>query len=158
MCSSCMTHEAVARGLCKSCYNKAYWSRATPDKLAKRRVSVSDNYYSKRAGTFTRKKLVNPTPQQKREIQNANTRLRRSFLKHLLDDIKIQLGCIDCGYRDAAIALDFDHVSEKSFGISRAVNATVSLDRVLTEIEKCEVRCANCHRVVTQQRRDRELE
>lgn len=56
--------------------------------------------------------------------------------------------CVDCGEADPVV-LDFDHLPgfEKRFEIARAVNAsTRSWSSILTEIAKCEVVCANCHR------------
>lgn len=52
--------------------------------------------------------------------------------------------CVDCGETDP-IVLDFDHKDEtqKNFSLS---NALVSEDKLLQEIEKCDIRCANCHR------------
>ncbi len=53
--------------------------------------------------------------------------------------------CLDCGEADP-IVLQFDHVrGEKSFVISRAPEMRVRLEKVVEEIAKCEVRCANCH-------------
>lgn len=53
--------------------------------------------------------------------------------------------CVDCGEADP-IVLDFDHVSgEKIDSISRLLRRS-SWARIMSEIEKCEVRCANCHR------------
>ena len=65
--------------------------------------------------------------------------------------IKVERGCADCSYNEHAVALDFDHVrGEKIESVSRLV--TRSWDRILTEIAKCDVVCANCHRVRTQAR------
>lgn len=59
--------------------------------------------------------------------------------KYLLDH-----PCVDCGESDP-IVLDFDHVrGEKKENVSKRVR--VSLEAVILEIAKCEVRCANCHR------------
>lgn len=59
--------------------------------------------------------------------------------------------CVDCGETDP-IVLQFDHVrGVKSFNISRKMN-TSSWASLMKEIEKCEVRCANCHFRVTAQR------
>ena len=64
--------------------------------------------------------------------------------------IKTASGCVDCGYKEHAIALDFDHVSgEKIDNVSKMVKSLVTWDLVIAEIAKCEVVCANCHRVRT---------
>ena len=63
--------------------------------------------------------------------------------------------CADCGQRFPAVCMDFDHVDPetKSFGIARAVGDDYSLQRILDEIEKCELVCANCHRIRTASRK-----
>ena len=53
--------------------------------------------------------------------------------------------CVDCGENDLMV-LEFDHVSgKKEFTISRHVGDK-NWSEIKDEIEKCEVRCANCHR------------
>jgi hypothetical protein len=53
--------------------------------------------------------------------------------------------CVDCGEADPVV-LDFDHVrGEKSENLVRLI-AAHGRKKILDEIEKCEVRCANCHR------------
>ena len=60
--------------------------------------------------------------------------------------------CTDCGGRFPAVAMDFDHVEgEKKFNVSRV--GSFSLLRLLEEVKKCEVVCANCHRVRTAERK-----
>ena len=57
--------------------------------------------------------------------------------------------CVDCGEADPLV-LEFDHVrGVKSGNISQMMAYCVSEARLLEEIAKCEVRCANCHRRVT---------
>ena len=51
--------------------------------------------------------------------------------------------CVDCGEKDFMV-LDFDHVRGKKHTISKILS--YSLVAVMREIEKCDVRCANCHR------------
>ena len=54
--------------------------------------------------------------------------------------------CVDCGESDPLV-LEFDHVrGEKSGNISVMVASGLSWGRIRREIEKCDVRCANCHR------------
>ncbi len=55
--------------------------------------------------------------------------------------------CVDCG-EDDPIVLDFDHtgLKEKFKDVSKMLSGHYSWLSVLKEIEKCEIRCANCHR------------
>lgn len=55
--------------------------------------------------------------------------------------------CVDCGESDPVV-LDFDHRDDvdKSFNVCDAIHRKLSLEKIKTEIEKCEMRCANCHR------------
>lgn len=52
--------------------------------------------------------------------------------------------CVDCGENDPLV-LEFDHVRDKSKEISYLVEKC-TWTKVEEEIEKCEVRCVNCHR------------
>ena len=55
--------------------------------------------------------------------------------------------CVDCGETNPVV-LEFDHVNgEKHFNIGEATSRSISLRRVISEVGKCEVRCANCHRI-----------
>ena len=55
--------------------------------------------------------------------------------------------CVDCGESDPLL-LDFDHVSgEKKFSVSNAINRQkAGVQKIAKEVEKCVVRCSNCHR------------
>jgi L-lysine 2,3-aminomutase len=52
--------------------------------------------------------------------------------------------CVDCGASDPLV-LQFDHLRDKKFSIADGVNRSFSLEVLKAEVEKCEVRCANCH-------------
>lgn len=54
--------------------------------------------------------------------------------------------CIDCGYNKCIQALEFDHKNpkEKEFAISG--NHCLSWETIKLELDKCVLRCANCHR------------
>jgi len=55
--------------------------------------------------------------------------------------------CVDCGEADPVV-LEFDHRDgkEKVAPISRMASDAVALPLLVAEVEKCVVRCANCHR------------
>lgn len=56
--------------------------------------------------------------------------------------------CADCGGRYPMVCMDFDHVrGEKINSISVMVRDGSSWEAILAEVEKCDVVCANCHRV-----------
>lgn len=77
---------------------------------------------------------------------------RRDFRREHIGKIKLSSGCVDCGYKGHVEALDFDHMpgSNKLFEIGRVHTSLQKLD---AEIAKCEVVCANCHRIRTANRR-----
>lgn len=59
--------------------------------------------------------------------------------------------CVDCGISDPRV-LEFDHRDEKdkSFSVSDRLTGGWSWGTIEEEIKKCDVRCANCHRIRTQ--------
>jgi len=63
-----------------------------------------------------------------------------------LVEYKKTLKCVRCEESHPA-TLTFHHKdgSEKSFEIGNALKLGIGLKRLLAEIEKCEVLCANCH-------------
>jgi hypothetical protein len=74
-----------------------------------------------------------------------NRRFAENRRKWLVD-YKKTLKCTRCGENHPA-TLIFHHrdSSEKSFEIGNALKLGVGIKRLLAEIEKCEVICANCH-------------
>jgi hypothetical protein len=73
-----------------------------------------------------------------------------------ISQIKTERGCADCGYNAHPTALEFDHLPGriKLFDIAMGVRSK-AIEKVLAEIEKCEVVCANCHAIRTLERRGR---
>lgn len=66
----------------------------------------------------------------------------RLFLSNYLDNNP----CVDCGEKDI-ITLDFDHVRGIKYkDVSQMAWSGCGIDLIKKEIDKCDVRCANCHR------------
>ena len=80
---------------------------------------------------------------------------RRAELYAEVNAYKLEHGCMDCGYRNHAIALDLDHRpgEVKRYAVSWMVNRGFAREGIFAEIAKCDVVCANCHRVRTADRR-----
>lgn len=70
----------------------------------------------------------------------------REFVNELKDN-----PCTDCGVEYHPCMMDFDHIGEfkKTMSISQMVTRGLSVERILKEIEKCELVCSNCHRFRT---------
>lgn len=77
---------------------------------------------------------------------------RKKEIQELIQEKK-ECPCTDCKKRFPFYVMDFDHREgeEKDFIVSRGW-LTGSKKRVLDEIAKCDVVCANCHRIRTYRR------
>lgn len=53
--------------------------------------------------------------------------------------------CVDCGENDIVV-LEFDHRGDKEYTISQMIRNNLSIETIQKEIDKCDVRCANCHK------------
>lgn len=107
----------------------------------------------KRKHTVCKKCIVNYSKQH--YLQNKNTYKRRAkesanrkvkIIQKYVWDYLFSHPCVDCGESNIVV-LEFDHKdgTEKSGNISGLIH-NGSLFNIKREIEKCEVRCANCHK------------
>ena len=61
--------------------------------------------------------------------------------------------CVDCGKRYPPCVMDFDHrEGEVKTGNISVLAKQWSWERTLAEIAKCDIVCANCHRIRTAKR------
>ena len=99
------------------------------------------------------KKIYNKTPEAKerrRACLQKSSRNVRIQLKSKINEIKLNSPCVDCGGTFHPVAMDFDHVKgTKKYGISEMAGKRMPWDKIQKEIDKCELRCANCHRIKT---------
>lgn len=80
-----------------------------------------------------------------------NRKKRKTTIRLFLAEFYTAHPCVDCGETDLTV-LDFDHLTEKNFGLNKALGDAMPLDKIKEELEHGEVRCANCHRKVTAER------
>jgi len=81
----------------------------------------------------------------------AQTNARRDENRRNIVAYLLAHPCVDCGEKDIVV-LEFDHRGGKIGDISTYANSGRTWPRVLREIEKCDVRCASCHRRETARR------
>jgi hypothetical protein len=88
-------------------------------------------------------------------IKNARNVLRRRHRSraHLMAYLR-EHPCVLCGEADPVV-LDFDHLRDKVWEVTNLARYG-GWSRLLAEIEKCRVLCANCHRRHTAQQAGRD--
>jgi hypothetical protein len=85
------------------------------------------------------------------EVKRARWRWHADLLDQLRD-----VPCGDCGGRFPPCAMDFDHrdPAAKVQGVTRMIGRA-SIERILAEVDKCDIVCGNCHRLRTHARRSK---
>lgn len=81
------------------------------------------------------------------EYRNEWVRNRKRFFMEAKN-----VPCMDCGLVNP-IVMEFDHRPDEVKSFTIAANWQFSMDRLLKEIAKCDIVCANCHRLRTHNRR-----
>lgn len=83
--------------------------------------------------------------QHKEEILARNSQWSRE-IADWFREYKKTLCCIACGIcHPAALQFRHRHRTDKSFSVSDVVRRGYSIKRIMSEIEKCDVLCVNCH-------------
>lgn len=82
-------------------------------------------------------------------------KITRERVRQNLWDYLVQHPCIVCGVSDPRV-LEFAHrdASTKLDDVAQMVSRAVSWERIYAEIQKCDVKCANCHRLQTQEQQN----
>jgi len=94
-------------------------------------------------------------PKNKKKHISYINNIKKKIGSYVLD-FKKRSKCFDCGIKGDRYpeVLDFDHVNgDKKFNISEFRKYTSGFNKVKKEISKCEVVCANCHRIRTADRK-----
>ncbi len=108
--------------------------RAAKDGLQSRCRDCSRQWYERNRVAH----MANVARRNARHRQRMQQRLAAYLSEH---------PCVDCGETDLR-CLEFDHRDRatKTANIARLLQNSWSWAAILAEIEKCDVRCANCHR------------
>jgi hypothetical protein len=161
-----------ARGLCRPCYAIRYktahrtWTRPQRFEADGTKVCVAcgtrkDNSdFGPSSGqkcmacwrpkrNLEQRIRINSSPEL--TSRSRATAARRSALALAIMDGERAKGCVDCGEKDLRV-LDFDHIRGKKLASLSTMRLCAPIT-IYAEIDKCEIRCANCHRRVTDARR-----
>ncbi len=124
----------------KSLEDFSFKNKATG--LLKYCCKVCDKKYRKNYYKENKNEIVKDIVIRNKDIRNKNAQYIYDYLK--------SHPCIDCGNNNI-IVLEFDHRDgvEKIESISVLVHRGYSIKKIDEEIDKCDVRCANCHRIRT---------
>lgn len=101
-------------------------------------------------------KIISKTYYQanrEKHLKQITIRRRQTILKNkeYVNALK-KLPCTDCKLTFPPCVMDFDHLRDKNKIISKMIRSN-SLEQIKLEISKCELVCANCHRIRTHARR-----
>lgn len=72
---------------------------------------------------------------------------RREKIRNILKKIKEKAGCSDCQTMHPYYMLDFDHTGDDKIDALSVMTRWYPIEDIMKEIQKCEVVCANCHRI-----------
>jgi hypothetical protein len=84
--------------------------------------------------------------QKNKAIQIARNEQNKKNKKEKIKKYKEERGCSRCGEKHIS-CLQFHHKNpnEKESDINSLIKRNLSIEKIMIEIEKCEVICANCH-------------
>ena len=101
---------------------------------------------SKSTNEYRRQWYQKNLGKERERLRKSNKR-RKVEIAEWFETYKVNLSCKECGESHIG-CLDFHHRNpdEKDFEVSVAVCRGWSRERILAEVEKCDVLCANCHR------------
>lgn len=85
-------------------------------------------------------------PSVQRELTKKSINRNREIVLNVL----LNGNCIDCGETNILV-LDFDHRDRttKVGHVGEIMRLGCSVENLVNEINKCDIRCSNCHRIKT---------
>jgi hypothetical protein len=135
----------------KRAYRRRWYNTRSEETIAQHKAWQSDWYkrniqlVQERSKAQYQKKSMEA---KKKALANAAVKRRSVLLS--VRDYKVWKGCMDCGHTDWRV-LEFDHrdPTTKTKGVAQLLAQQTSHYKLWAEIDKCDVVCANCHRIRT---------
>lgn len=103
---------------------------------------------------FNRKYYQGEAGERHLQKVKERTEAARIAAKEFVYQYLLAHPCVSCGESNPVV-LEFHHrdPNEKDMDITQFLSGGYSLKRIIAELEKCDVLCANCHRKVTAEER-----
>ncbi len=137
LCLNCGKPARVGKTQCQTCSD--YWAQRVVERRSKEMCPLCGELA--RAGKSLCQACTDYQTLRKAKKREEQKRRAVEYLGGQ---------CIDCGLRtDIVDVYDFHHVhpEEKSATINRMMTKTLSWASIQEELDKCELLCANCHRI-----------
>lgn len=85
-----------------------------------------------------------------KEKNRIRTNRNRTIKKREIWQMKELSGCVDCKEKYPHYMLEFDHLPEfEKTGSPTKLMQTHSWSKAIDEMKKCDIVCANCHKIRT---------
>lgn len=139
---------------CQSCQSKFSPAKTAPNqKYCSRKCSTKDWQSNNKERHNQRVRAY----RQRRSEQDGHWRdegQKARLLKQWMIELKSQ-PCHDCKQSFETCCMDFDHRvgTEKKYNIGSMFAHHYSRELIQQELDKCDLVCANCHRIRTKHRR-----
>lgn len=141
----------------KAAYMKAWYEKTKADRLAyakehyqkTKEIKLAKAAERRKANPEKQKELYQKYSKASSERRKASQAVRSELVRKAKD-----VPCMDCGVKYPYYVMDFDHrdPADKLFTVSAKARFK-SLSCIQTELAKCDVVCANCHRERTHRRK-----
>ncbi len=96
--------------------------------------------------TANKRRYMNRSRHYRERLKEFNKKLKDDRAEKVFNYLT-EHPCVDCGESDPVV-LEFDHRDHatKRLAVAQMIERRYSWQAIVIEIEKCDVRCANCHR------------
>lgn len=135
---------------CSRCKKAKSWSEFSP------RANGKPNAYCKPCRVDYQREWLAKNPKKMRKHVAYGER-RRVELRQWVEENFKSGSCADCGVDYPPYVLEFDHLNpvDKVQDVGEMVNRRFSRKKIVEEIEKCDLVCANCHKTREHFRRNK---
>lgn len=160
-CPTCKKTKPISefnsqKKYCLSCHNAkgAIWREINKEKNKKSQQKHNQKRRKLKSYRLRQRQYSKNNYQKNKVIYINKSKIQKEktgkIYQQRIFEYLLAHSCVDCGETNP-IVLTFDHVrGEKKFNISESVlRLQPSWEKVVVEINKCDIRCANCHLIKT---------